>query len=53
MIWLSEVSPVKVLHAYIASVVALFFFGIIASLQQDKYMKKRTGKRALRRTNNE
>ena len=37
MMWLNGVSPLNVLHAYIAAVVAFLFFGIIASFQQHKY----------------
>ena len=37
MMWLSGISPLNVLHAYIASSVAFIFCGIIASFQQNKY----------------
>jgi Na+/H+ antiporter NhaD/arsenite permease-like protein len=37
MMWIDGVSAVDVLHAYVGSVAALLFFGIIASLQQQRY----------------
>lgn len=37
MMWIDGVSPVDVLHAYVAAVVALVLFGIPAALQQNKY----------------
>ncbi|MBF0127732.1 MAG: citrate transporter [Magnetococcales bacterium] len=37
MMWIAGVSPVDVLHAYVASVVALVIFGIPASMQQAKH----------------
>jgi Na+/H+ antiporter NhaD/arsenite permease-like protein len=36
MMWIDGVAPVNVLHAYIAAGVALFVFGIPASLQQHR-----------------
>jgi Na+/H+ antiporter NhaD/arsenite permease-like protein len=37
MMWIAGISPVEVLEAYIASGVALFVFGIPASIQQQAY----------------
>jgi Na+/H+ antiporter NhaD/arsenite permease-like protein len=37
MMWIAGVSPLQVLHAYIAAACALFVFGIPASLVQHKY----------------
>ncbi len=37
MMWIDGVSPIAVLHAYVAAAVALAVFGIPAALQQDKY----------------
>ncbi|NVO01494.1 MAG: citrate transporter, partial [Bacteroidetes bacterium] len=37
MMWIDGVSPLNVLHAFIASVVAILFFGYFASKQQDKF----------------
>ncbi len=37
MMWIDGVSPVNVLHAYVAAVVALVVFGIPAALQQQAY----------------
>jgi len=37
MMWISGVSPISVLHAYVAAAVALVVFGIPAALQQHKY----------------
>ena len=37
MMWIAGVSPVEVLEAYIASVVALVIFGIPAAIQQQAY----------------
>jgi Na+/H+ antiporter NhaD/arsenite permease-like protein len=39
MMWIEGKSPLDVLHAYIASVVAFFCFAIIASKQQDKLQR--------------
>ena len=35
--WIDGVSPLHVLHAYIASFAAFLIFGVIASIQQDRY----------------
>ena len=37
MMWIDGVSPVSVLHAYVAAVVALFVCGIPAALQQQRF----------------
>ncbi len=37
MIWLSGISPMAVLHAYVGSFAAILIFGGVASWQQDKY----------------
>jgi Na+/H+ antiporter NhaD/arsenite permease-like protein len=37
MMWIDGVSPFNVLHAFIAALVAVLFFGWFASRQQDKY----------------
>jgi Na+/H+ antiporter NhaD/arsenite permease-like protein len=37
MMWIGGVSPLAVLHAYVAAAVALAVFGIPAALQQHKY----------------
>lgn len=37
MMWIAGISPTEVLEAYIASAVALFVFGIPASIQQQAY----------------
>jgi Na+/H+ antiporter NhaD/arsenite permease-like protein len=37
MMWIDGVSPVDVLHAYVAAVVALAVFGIPAALQQQRF----------------
>lgn len=37
LMWIDGVNPLDVTHAFIASFVAIFIFGIIASKQQDKY----------------
>ncbi len=37
MMWIDGVSPIAVLHAYVAAAVALVVFGIPAALQQDKH----------------
>ena len=37
MMWIDGVSPLNVLHAFIASIVAILFFGYFASKQQDKF----------------
>jgi hypothetical protein len=37
MMWIQGVKPSEVLHSYYAAVPALFFFGIVGSMQQHKY----------------
>jgi Na+/H+ antiporter NhaD/arsenite permease-like protein len=37
MMWIAGVSPLSVVHAYLAAAVALLVFGIPASIQQDRY----------------
>jgi len=37
MMWIAGVSALDVTHAFVASIAALFIFGIIAAKQQDKY----------------
>jgi len=37
MMWIEGISPLTIIYAFTGSLVALLFFGIIASLQQDKY----------------
>jgi Na+/H+ antiporter NhaD/arsenite permease-like protein len=37
MMWIDGVSPLSVLHAYVAAVVALFIFGIPAAFQQHRH----------------
>lgn len=37
LMWIDGVSPLQVINAYIAAVVALLIFGVIAARQQDKY----------------
>lgn len=39
LMWIDGVNPLHVLHAYIASGVALIIFGVIAAKQQDKYQR--------------
>jgi hypothetical protein len=39
LMWIDGVNPQDVTHAYVASFVAIFIFGIIASKQQDKYQR--------------
>lgn len=39
MMWISGVSPVNVLHAFIASSSAFIFFAVFASIQQDKFQR--------------
>ncbi len=39
MMWIDGVSPVNVLHAFIAAMTALVFFAWFASHQQDKYQR--------------
>jgi Na+/H+ antiporter NhaD/arsenite permease-like protein len=37
LMWIDGVNPLHVLHAFVASFVALAIFGVIASIQQDRY----------------
>lgn len=37
MMWIDGVSPFNVIHAYVAAIPALLFFGVFASFQQHKY----------------
>jgi Na+/H+ antiporter NhaD/arsenite permease-like protein len=37
MMWIAGISPLKVLDAYVAAIVAVFVFGIPAAMQQQKY----------------
>jgi Na+/H+ antiporter NhaD/arsenite permease-like protein len=37
MIWIAGGSPLQVLHAYVAALPALLFFGVVAARQQDAY----------------
>jgi Na+/H+ antiporter NhaD/arsenite permease-like protein len=37
MLWIAGLSPLSVLHAYVAAACALFVFGVPASLAQQKY----------------
>jgi len=37
MMWIDQVAPFNVIHAYVASIVAIMFFGWFASHQQHKY----------------
>ncbi|MFA5907336.1 MAG: hypothetical protein WC815_01025 [Vicinamibacterales bacterium] len=37
MMWIDGVSPIDVLHAYAASVVALFISGLVGAVQQHRY----------------
>jgi Na+/H+ antiporter NhaD/arsenite permease-like protein len=39
LMWIEGVSPLNVLHGYIAAFTALAFFSIFASIQQDKYQR--------------
>jgi Na+/H+ antiporter NhaD/arsenite permease-like protein len=39
MMWIDGVSPLNVLHAYVAAGIALLFFAWFASKQQDKYQR--------------
>jgi len=41
MMWIDGVSPLNVVHAYVAAGVALLFFAWFASHQQDKYQRTR------------
>ena len=37
MMWIAGVSPLSVLHAYVAAVVAMLFFGVVAARQQHRH----------------
>ncbi len=37
LMWIDGVNPIDVTHAFIGSIAAFFIFGIIASIQQDRY----------------
>jgi Na+/H+ antiporter NhaD/arsenite permease-like protein len=39
LMWIDGVNPVWVLHAFVASGAAIIIFGIIASIQQDRYQR--------------
>ena len=39
LMWIEGVHPFNVLHGYIAAFVALAFFSVFASIQQDKYQR--------------
>ncbi|MGQ0522341.1 MAG: citrate transporter [Betaproteobacteria bacterium] len=39
MMWIDAVSPLSVLHAYVAAVVALVVCGIVAAFQQDRHSR--------------
>lgn len=39
LMWIDGVNPLHVTHAFIASIVAFFIFGIIGSKQQDKHYR--------------
>jgi len=39
LMWIEGVPPTNVLHGYVAAFVALAFFSVFASLQQDKYQR--------------
>lgn len=41
LMWIDGVSPLDVLHGFVASITALLIFGVPASLQQDKYQRIR------------
>ncbi|MHC1708061.1 MAG: hypothetical protein AB9842_11165 [Bacteroidales bacterium] len=41
LMWIDGVSPLDVIHAYVASFSALVVFGVIGSLQQDKFHRIR------------
>ncbi len=43
MMWIDGVSPLNVLHAYVAAGVALVFFAWFAAHQQDKYQPIQEG----------
>lgn len=37
LMWIDGVNPLDVTHAFVGSVVAILIFGVIASIQQDRY----------------
>jgi Na+/H+ antiporter NhaD/arsenite permease-like protein len=39
MMWIDGISAFNVVHAYVAGVVALIFFALVSSFQQDKYQR--------------
>ncbi len=39
LMWIDGVSPFDVLHAFVASFVAIAIFGVIAAIQQDRYQR--------------
>lgn len=39
MMWIDGVNALDVTHAFIGSIVAIFVFGIVASIQQDRYQR--------------
>jgi Na+/H+ antiporter NhaD/arsenite permease-like protein len=39
LMWIDGVNPLNVLHAFVASFAAVAIFGIIASIQQDRYKR--------------
>jgi Na+/H+ antiporter NhaD/arsenite permease-like protein len=39
LMWIDGVDPMNVLHAFVASFAALAIFGVIASIQQDRYQR--------------
>jgi Na+/H+ antiporter NhaD/arsenite permease-like protein len=45
LMWIDGVAPIDVLHAFAGAIPALFVFGIVAAIQQDRYhpIQKHTG----------
>ncbi len=39
LMWIDGVNPLDVLHAFVASFAAIAIFGVIASIQQDRYQR--------------
>jgi len=39
LMWIDGVNPLDVTHAFVGSLVALLIFGVIASIQQDRYQR--------------
>ena len=37
MMWIAGVNPIEVLHAYVAAIAAVIFFGVVAARQQQRY----------------